>query len=100
MLVPFLHWISHKNDFVLCLLQKGLQGMGGAFENAVLSLEIGAGACWALENAAPSFEIVVRACSEPHVHSKSQLRPAPEPTCLGPWAADIIACTLPVEPHP
>ena len=29
MLVPFLHRISHKSDFVSCWLQKGLQVVGG-----------------------------------------------------------------------
>ena len=64
--------------------------MGGALENVVLSLEIAAGACWALENAVPSLEIAARACSEPHVRSKSQLGPVPEPTRLGPLAADMF----------
>ena len=73
----------------MCWLQKGLQGVGGALENAVLSLEIAAGACWALENAVPSLEIAARACSEPHVRSKSQLGPVPEHTRLRPLAADM-----------
>ena len=76
--------------FVLCWHQKGLQGVGGALEHAVLSFEIAAGACWALESAVPSLEIAAPACSEPHVRSKSQLGPVPEPRCLGPLAADMF----------
>ena len=43
----------------------------------------------ALEHAVLSFEITARACSEPHVRSKSQLRLVLEPTRLGPLAADM-----------
>ena len=74
----------------MCWLQEGLQGVGGALENAVLSLKIAAGACWALENAVTSLEIAAQACSEPHVRSKSQLGLVPEPTRLGPLAADMF----------
>ena len=43
----------------------------------------------ALENVVLSLEITARACSEPHVRSKSQLRLVLEPTRLGPLAADM-----------
>ena len=45
--------------FYFVLAPKGSAGVGGALENA----EIAAGACWALEIAVPSLEIVARACS-------------------------------------
>ena len=70
------------NRILFCVGSGRVCSVGGALENAVLSLEIAAGACWALENAVPSLEIAARACSEPHVRSKSQLGPVPEPTHL------------------
>jgi hypothetical protein len=45
------------NRILFCVGSGRVCSVGGALENAVLSLEIAAGACWALENAVPSLEI-------------------------------------------
>ena len=78
MLVPFLHWISYKYDVVV-FAPRGSAGVDGEASH-VAQAGITSGARWAFENAVPSLEIAARACSEPHVRSKSQLGPVPEPT--------------------
>ena len=70
------------------LAPRGSAGVDGEASSHVAQTRIVAEACWALENVVLSLEIAPRACSEPHVRSKSQLGLVPEPT--RPLAADMF----------